>query len=177
MVKQKIAKVFFIISLCLSVLVLVDNFLLWKINTPEILESYIEGSDASGSVDKTCLLVAASQKRYYVPYYVYCGINIGDTFWVSQTPVFRHGITIKHTFKGNTYTDNIRMLNFAYSALFIFSFMIIMLVFDFFYPQFLIVRIPNCIYLQQFLQLLYLAFITISICDFGQITIALGIIS
>jgi hypothetical protein len=114
----------------------VDNFLLWKINTPEILQSYIEGYDPSGSVDKICCLIARSQRIYYVPYYVYCGINVGDTFQIEQTPIFRRGVAITHTFKGVTYIDNIRMLNFPNSSLYIFTFMMIMVVFDFFYPQF-----------------------------------------
>ena len=115
---------------------LVDNFLLWKVRTPEILGAYIEGYDPSGSVDRTCCLIDKERTRYYVPYYVYCGVNVGDTFWITKTLIFKHTINITHTFKGIIYTDNVRMLNFPNSSLYIFTFMIIMVVFDFFYPQF-----------------------------------------
>jgi len=134
--KKKITRILFIASAVISAIVLIDNFLLWKIKTPEVLVNYADPHDQSGDFDRTCRFTAQSRRVYYVPYYLYCGVNEGDTFWVKQTPIFRHGVSIIHTFKGVTYTDNVRMLNFPSRPFGIFTFMLIMLVFDFFYPQF-----------------------------------------
>ncbi|HTB53445.1 MAG TPA: hypothetical protein VK718_11795 [Ferruginibacter sp.] len=151
--ERDITKTLFALALFLGILVMADNFLFPKIRATEVLSNTAFGGSYAGSDDPVGYFMTTSNKEYCVPSEVFDGVNVGDTFIVWQTPVFKQGIRIQHKYNGNTYVDNIRWMNFPSTAFSWISFMILLSIFNFYYPQFN--NDPNT---QLRLSLVFLAF-------------------